>query len=428
MEQESRQFRGGVEIRGVTYRGFHGTSLDGRAIILNCGESGCYDIVLDQINIASSLPTKPAYCSCVNAHGTVTSTFGAKGDGETDDSQAFLRAWQSICGAQGKSTLVIPPNYVFLLFPFTLKGPCQASSIQIQIRGKLVAPVKKAWVSYTSTWISMTNINGLTIDGSGGLIDGKGSSWWPCESCQRPSVINFNACNGLTVNYLNIINSPRAHICVNDCVGAKFSRISIRSPANSPNTDGFDVSASKNIWIRDSIIASGDDCVAISGGCSYVNVTGIACGPGHGISIGSLGKSNDNSVEQVHVQNCNFTDTTNGARIKTFAGGSGYAKGITFEKITLIRARNPIIIDQFYTDDYSKSGVEVSGITYRGFQGTCVYDKAITLNCGPQGCFDIALDQIDIVSALPGKAVSCSCNNAHGKATSTSPNCPCLLA
>jgi len=29
----------------------------------------------------------------------------------------------------------------------------------------------------------------------------------------------------------------------------------------------------------------GDDCIAISGGSSYVNVTGIACGPGHGIRL-----------------------------------------------------------------------------------------------------------------------------------------------
>jgi len=71
-------------------------------------------------------------------------------------------------------------------------------------------------------------------------------------------VITFNACNGLRVSYLSIMNSPRSHINVNDCVDATFSDITIHSPATSPNTDGFDVYASKNIWIRDSTIACGN--------------------------------------------------------------------------------------------------------------------------------------------------------------------------
>lgn len=68
----------------------------------------------------------------------------------------------------------------------------------------------------------------------------------------------------------------------------------------------------------------------------------------------------------------------------------------------------------------------MSGITFRDFSGTCAYDKAITLNCGAQGCFDITLDQINIVSSEGGKAVYCSGKNVHGIATSTNPNCSCL--
>lgn len=32
----------------------------------------------------------------------------------------------------------------------------------------------------------------------------------------------------------------------------------------------------------------GDDCVAISGGSSYVNITGVMCGPGHGFRFAFL--------------------------------------------------------------------------------------------------------------------------------------------
>ena len=68
----------------------------------------------------------------------------------------------------------------------------------------------------------------------------------------------------------------------------------------------------------------------------------------------------------------------------------------------------------------------MSEITFRDFNGTSAYDKAITLNCDPQGCFNITLDQINIVSSKGGKRVYCSGRNVHGTATSTYPNCSCL--
>ncbi|KAK7382781.1 hypothetical protein VNO80_01847 [Phaseolus coccineus] len=355
--------------------------------------------------------------------------YGATGDGKTDDSQAFLSAWQKTCSTPGASTLVIPSKGVFLLKKnIILKGPCQATNMNIQLEGRITVASQSAWVGDKSMIILITNVNGLTIDGSGGSIEGFGSSWWPCKKCPRPSVLSFNSCNGLSVSYLTIRNSPQAHITINGCVGATFSNIIIQSPSDSPNTDGIDISSSKNIWIKDSTIASGDDCIAIIGDSSYINATGIACGPGHGISIGSLGRNQGHDkVEQVYVYNCSFTQTTNGARIKTFQGGPGYAKNIIYEKITLTQAYNPIIINQNYTDLTSDGGVQVSGVTFRGFKGTSADDKAITLACGSQGCFNIVLDQISITSSLSGKPASCSCINAHGTATSTDPNCASLL-
>ncbi|BAT96932.1 hypothetical protein VIGAN_09025700 [Vigna angularis var. angularis] len=85
---------------------------------------------------------------------------------------------------------------------------------------------------------------------------------------------------------------------------------------------------------------------------------------------------------------------------------------------------NPIIIDQTYGSQNSKGkGLNVSDVTFRGFRGTSASDEAITLNCGLPGCSNIVLDDIDIVSSEPGKRVSCSCNNARGRVTSTDPKC-----
>ncbi|ESW06317.1 hypothetical protein PHAVU_010G037700 [Phaseolus vulgaris] len=388
-------------------------------------------------------------CLCVRWNNARTQNktynvkdYGAYGDGKYDDSGAFLRAWKDICGSQDTPTLVIPPNGVFLIKSITLSGPCIATSINIQLQGSIVAPVKNEWLKVLGmldpiqdpeqdltdqrfNLIVISNVSRLSLDGTGGSIDGFGSSWWDCRNCERPTILRFRFCNDLTVSNLNISNSPKAHIRMNSCENATFSNISIHSPGDSPNTDGIDILASKNILIQDSTMHCGDDCIAISGGSSHINATGIACGPGHGISIGSLGRNKAyDTVEEVYVKNCTFTNTENGARIKTVPGGSGYARNIIFENITVIQAQNPIIIDQYYESRIPMSGaLNVSDVIFRGFSGTSAKKNAINLNCSSSGCFDIVLDHIHIVSSLPGKPASCSCNNAHGTATDTVPKC-----
>ena len=65
----------------------------------------------------------------------------------------------------------------------------------------------------------------------------------------------------------------------------------------------------------------------------------------------------------------------------------------------------------------------MSGVTFRGFEGTSGDDRAITLACGSRGCHDIVLDKVNIKSSKTGKAAACSCTNVHGIATSTVPSC-----
>ncbi|XP_027906256.1 probable polygalacturonase At3g15720 [Vigna unguiculata] len=226
-------------------------------------------------------------------------------------------------------------------------------------------------------------------------------------------------------------NSPGAHISVNGCDGALFSHININSPPKSPNTDGFDIAVSKHVVIEDSILATGDDCIAINGGSSYINATRLFCKGGHGISIGSLGRNKSHeTVEEVHVQNCSFIDTTNGARIKTWPGGSGYARKITYENIILQDVKNSIIIDQYYgiktLSEVEEDAVRVSEVIYRGFIGTSASEKAINLNCSPSGCSNITLEHIYIASSKSIKHVYAFCKNiVNGTIGSTVPKVSC---
>lgn len=64
---------------------------------------------------------------------------------------------------------------------------------------------------------------------------------------------------------------------------------------------------------------AGDDCISIQTGCSNVYVHNVNCGPGHGISIGSLGKDNTRAcVSNITVRDVIMHNTMNGVRIKTW--------------------------------------------------------------------------------------------------------------
>ncbi|KAH7840718.1 hypothetical protein Vadar_020629 [Vaccinium darrowii] len=359
--------------------------------------------------------------------------YGAAGDGLRDDSQAFVTAWEATCGAIGGSPIMlIPGGKTFLLKPLAFQGPCKSSQIQIQISGTLMAPGNpKGWSNCQSnTWLYFSGVDGLNIYGNG-QINGQGSCWWRGSSYRisKDNLLTYNAlrfhqCNNLQLSGLSHINSPRNHIGISDCNGVTISHIQISAPENSPNTDGIDVSTSTHVSIRDSQIGTGS---------SNINITGISCGPGHGISVGSLGAYGSYSaVEWISVTGCSFTGTKNGGRIKTWPGGSGYARNIHYENITLKNVKHPIFIDQHYCNGNDNccpekaKAVQVSDVYFSNWRGTSAGEEAIMLNCSSHSpCSNITIEDVHITSSNGGSNVYSTCKNAHGRFDATTPAVSC---
>ncbi|CAA0809424.1 Pectin lyase-like superfamily protein [Striga hermonthica] len=67
--------------------------------------------------------------------------YGATSDGYTDNSKAFLEAWDAACSSIiDYPRVYVPPDGTFLLNPVTFQGPCNALRISFVISGVLVAP------------------------------------------------------------------------------------------------------------------------------------------------------------------------------------------------------------------------------------------------------------------------------------------------
>ncbi|THU56189.1 hypothetical protein C4D60_Mb11t14640 [Musa balbisiana] len=359
--------------------------------------------------------------------------YGAAGDGITDDTQAFADAWEATCRkAAGLPIMFIPGKNKFLVSPIIFKGPCKASNVLVQVEGTLVAPDSPSTWNFTdaSLWIQFKSVDGLRLTSSGfGRFDGRGSNWWrqsckldPRKGCTSlaPTAVKFVQCNDLAVSSLQFINSPQTHILIIDSNRVYVTNLNITAPRTSPNTDGIHIHASQHVYIQDTIIGTGDDCISIGDRTSDIVVTRITCGPGHGISVGSLGRGGSNvSVERIQVSYVNFFNTTNGARIKTWQGATGYAKSMSFEKIRFNNVQNPIIIDQNYgakANNYTiqQNAVQISNVRYAYCAGTAKTDIAVNLNCSQTvPCTDIQFDNVNIPVTSRGDTTRAYCNNAH---------------
>ncbi|KAF8049491.1 hypothetical protein N665_2199s0002 [Sinapis alba] len=362
------------------------------------------------------------------------SDFGAKGDGKTDDTQAFKKAWKKACSTNGVTSFLVPKGKTYLLKSTLFRGPCK-SLRSFQMLGTLSASTKRSdYNKDKNHWLIVEDVNNISLDGgSAGIIDGNGKIWWqnsckidrskPCT--KAPTALTLYNLKNLNVKNLRVRNAQQIQISIEKCNNVNVQNVEITAPGDSPNTDGIHITNTQNIRISNSDIGTGDDCISIEDGSQNVQINDLTCGPGHGISIGSLGDDNSKAyVSGINVDGAKLSETENGVRIKTYQGGSGTAKIIKFQNIRMENVKNPIIIDQNYCDkdkcEQQESAVQVENVVYQNISGTSATDVAIMLNCSEKyPCEGIVLENVNI------KSGTASCKNVNVKYQGTvSPQCP----
>ncbi|KAK9689424.1 hypothetical protein RND81_09G058900 [Saponaria officinalis] len=350
--------------------------------------------------------------------------YGAIEGGNVDVSQALLKAWNDACKWNGKSRLEVP-RAMYLVNPVILKGPCMGP---IGFRNSGILKARPGLRG--DYWIEFQYVDRLTLYGKG-HFDGQGPPNYPGSNL--PTLLRFTFVTNSYVQKVKLINSQSTHFHLFGCNQTTIRRITISSPGNSYNTDGIKIGASTGIKILDSTIASGDDCVAIIRGSNDITVDGVICGPGHGISIGSLGQSPNEIVNQVVVRHCKIFGATNGLRIKTWATNMpGLVSNILYEDISLNNVDNPIIIEQNYcptkTCSKGNSRVQIKDVKFRNIRGTSRTNDAVNLQCsGSNPCENIELKDIDIRYVNGAKYTISTCFHADVHASGVLIPKPCIL-
>ncbi|WOG98083.1 hypothetical protein DCAR_0417424 [Daucus carota subsp. sativus] len=363
-------------------------------------------------------------------------SYGAKGDGESDDTKAFKKAWDEACSSG--AVFEVPENKKYLVKQIRFEGPCK-SAMAVQIYGTILASDDRGdYKKDKRHWLIFDSVDDLVVEG-GGVVDGNGKIWWknsckvhkskPCK--EAPTALTFYNMKNLTVKDLNIQNAQQIQVSFEKCEKVEASNLTVTAPGDSPNTDGVHITRTQNMQLSSSVIQTGDDCISIESGTQKLKITDITCGPGHGISIGSLGDGNSEAhVSDVVVDGAKISGTSNGVRIKTYQGGSGNASNIKFENIEMEDVKYPIIIDQNYCDKSKpckkqKSAVLVKNVVYQNITGTSATDVAIKFDCSESHpCEGIVLRDVRL-RLEKDEVAQALCNNVELQQIGTvSPSCP----
>ncbi|KOC10122.1 endo-xylogalacturonan hydrolase A [Aspergillus flavus AF70] len=349
----------------------------------------------------------------------------AGGSSSTDDVPAIQEAITS-CGDGG--IIVIPADTTYYLNSvLDFKG---CSNCDFQVEGLLQFTSSTDYWNGKTAMITVSDIDGLklrSVTGSG-VIDGNGQESWDKfaedSSYKRPTLLYITGGSNIEVSGLRQKNPPNVFISVKgDTSNAQFTSLTMDATSNSDNlpknTDAFDIGASTYVTISSVAITNDDDCVAFKPGANYVTVENVSCTGSHGISVGSLGKSSDDTVQNVYARNITMINSSKAAGIKTYPSGGDHGlstvKNATFEDFIVDGCDYAFQIQSCYGEDdtyceENPGDAVLEGIVVKGFTGT-TSDKedpvVANLNCGSKGTCDVTISGFEVKAPSGDAKILC---------------------
>jgi hypothetical protein len=335
---------------------------------------------------------------------TIASKYKVSG-GTADDSPAITAAFAkcakdaTVVFEEGVDYNVLKPvsatnlSNVTIQMLGTLHLPTNITAIQALVNETTAATNASALYWFTFSGPSINYLGSPDI--TNGWIESYGQAWWDSNAVNgsgapsRPHLMSFNTTNG-SIQHLKS-RKPIAWGCQISGKSITITDTIVDAVSNSTsfpfNTDGLDVGGTE-ITILNSVIYNGDDAIAVQAGASNILVQGGIIGyQSHGMSIGSLGQ---NQAKWANVSNITFNDITvvdavYAARFKSWIGGKGLAKNVTWSNIHLYNVTFPIFVTQTYVNQGSaqtqlengttvgrpnNSTVNMEDFTWSGFTGT----------------------------------------------------------
>lgn len=312
--------------------------------------------------------------------------FGAKGDGVSDDT-SFIQAAIMACP---KDSRVLIPAGTYRITSLFLKSDI---NVELAKGAELKADTDRNHFAILpgliESWDEKEEYNlgsweGNPLKSFAGILTGiyvsnvklygEGSingcashdNWWKNEKVMvgafRPRMLFLNHCENILVQGLTFHDSPAWVLHPYFSNRLMFCNLTVKNPANSPNTDGLDPESCKDVDICGIRFSLGDDCIAVKSGKIYMgrkyktpseNLHIWQCLMENGHGAVTVGSEMAGGVKNLVVEKCRFSHTDRGLRIKTRRGRGKDAvlDDIIFRDIEMEHVMTPFTANAFYFCD-----------------------------------------------------------------------------
>lgn len=332
--------------------------------------------------------------------------FGAKGDGQTDDSAAIQSAIDK-CAEAGGGKVVIRKG-VFLTGPIRLRSNINLHIAKNATLSFLTDPqrylpaVVTRWegvelMGYSPLIYAYEQQN-IAITG-GGVLNGNASRtvWWSWKGNEewgiegapsqaparaklfadaennvpvekrvyadgaylRPPFIQPYRCRNVLIEGVTITNAP--FWLINPVLCESVSVIGVTCKSLGPNSDGCNPESCKDVLIENCYFDTGDDCIAIKSGrnadgrrlgvpSENILIAGCKMRAGHGGVV--IGSEISGGARNIFVENCemNSPDLERGIRIKTNSVRGGLIENFYIRNIKIGIVQDAIVINFYYEE------------------------------------------------------------------------------
>ena len=308
---------------------------------------------------------------------------GAVGDGQALDTLAINRAIDR-CHDNGGGVVYVPPG-TYLVGTVVLK-----SNVTLYLEAGATLLGSKRLEDYTPQpgpsslgdanqkhLIFARDAENLGLAGPG-RIDGQGSAFWvpsgrvpllpvdgwrdvatyDWKALDRPSpMLEFYNCKHLRIEDIRIENAAGWTLRPIQCDTVFIRGIHIKNPVIGPNTDGIDLTCSRNVFISDCLIDTGDDAICFKSERPYggdlrvsKNITITNCVLTSCCNGLKFGTATGGGFENIVFSNSVIFNDNVDAKARVIAGialeivDGGSLEGVVISNIRMQRARTPIFI------------------------------------------------------------------------------------
>ena len=369
-------------------------------------DAGDYSHYYQNLPVEIQMPVAPTIPSLrVNV-----TDFGAKGDGEADNTDAFAKAISHL-SKQGGGHLDVPAG-IFVSGPITLldnidlhlgrnaiimatpdktmhmrtnpktgKRESRAVSFINASKAKNISITGEGTIDGNGKWWrpvkrgKVSDVEWNQYKAMGGTVSEKGDLWYPYnlkhfdnltddpeqEIKLRVHMVRLTECENVLVSGVTLQNAPNFHLVPQRCNNVIIDGVTVRCPWNAQNGDAIDIGQCKWVLIVNNTVDAGDDGICMKGGvgqtardygpCEDILIENNTVYHAHGGFV--IGSDCSGGMKNIVVRNNTFSGTDTGLRFKSAVGRGGTTKNIFISNIFMNDIKDQaIVFETTYFDNH----------------------------------------------------------------------------